>query len=172
MTTNMVGIAALALMTAAVCLILTCGAQDEGVLCSETMMCMCMTISFNVRLADCSDLGLETIPNFLQVHMRSLNILVLAKNSLTAITPGAFDGWTVLSHVDLRWNPHLNCSILRNIPEHVLVASGCLLPDTSQHPPQEGTTTAGALSSLPASTQRLTSTVQQTTPVVSTLTGK
>ncbi len=169
----MVGLAALALalMTAA-CLILTCGAQDEGVLCSETMMCMCMTISLNVRLADCSDLGFETIPNFIQVHMRSLNILVLAKNSLTAIKPGAFDGWTVLSHVDLRWNPHLNCSTLRNIPEGVLVASGCLLPDTSPQPPQEGTTAAGALSSLPASTHRLTPTVQQTTPVESTNTGK
>ncbi len=171
MSTNMVGLAGLALMAAA-CAIVICGAQDEGVLCSENMMCICMTISFNVRLADCSGLGLETIPNFLQVHMRSLNILVLAQNSLTAITPGAFDGWTVLSHVDLRWNPHLNCSTLRNIPEDVLVASGCLLPHTSTQSRHEGTTAAGALSSLPASTHRLTSTVQQTTPVVSTNTGK
>lgn len=95
--------------------------------------CLCFQ---KKKVVACSTLGppLSEVPLFNAHEVENMTELNLARNSLSQIGPLDINRrvWKSLAVVDLRVNPDLDCSTLKNIPIGVRVLSTCAYDDSHE----------------------------------------
>ena len=79
---------------------------------------------------DCSGLGLDWLPELVDMVTYSLTTVFINGNNVTILDEVILDEWSVLEYIDIRNNP-LQCDELKKIQPSVTVLSDC-------HPPTDG----------------------------------